>query len=41
LFEDILDSEEEHIDFLEKQFDLIDRMGIENYIQMQSKPAGE
>ncbi len=39
LFEDILDSEEEHIDFLEKQFDLIERMGIENYIQLQSKPA--
>ena len=39
LFEDILDSEEEHIDFLEKQFDLIDRMGLENYIQLQSKAA--
>lgn len=39
LFEDILDSEEEHIDFLEKQFDLIERMGLENYIQLQSKPA--
>lgn len=41
LFEDILDSEEEHVDFLEKQFDMIERMGIENYIQLQSKPAGE
>jgi bacterioferritin len=41
LFEDILDSEEEHIDFLEKQFDMIERMGIENYIQLQSKPAEE
>ncbi|MFT4025893.1 MAG: bacterioferritin [Novosphingobium sp.] len=41
LFEAILDSEEEHIDFLEKQFDLIERMGIENYIQLQSKPAEE
>jgi bacterioferritin len=41
LFERILESEEEHIDFLEKQFDMIDRMGIENYIQLQSRPAEE
>jgi len=39
LFEDILDSEEEHIDFLETQFELIERMGLENYVQLQSKPA--
>lgn len=37
LFEDILDSEEEHIDFLEKQFDMIKRMGLENYVQLNSK----
>jgi len=41
LFEKILESEEEHIDFLEKQFDMISRMGIENYCQLQSKPAGD
>lgn len=35
LFEDILQSEEEHIDFLETQLDLIDRIGIENYCQSQ------
>lgn len=39
IFERILESEEEHVDFLEKQFDMIARMGIENYCQLQSKPA--
>jgi len=33
LFEDILDSEEEHVDWLETQLDLIDRVGPENYQQ--------
>ena len=37
LFEEILDSEEEHIDFLETQFEMIQRMGIENYVQLNSK----
>jgi bacterioferritin len=41
LFTTILDSEEDHVDFLERQFDMIERMGIENYIQLQSKPAEE
>lgn len=35
LFEDILKSEEEHIDWLETQLSLIDRIGIENYCQSQ------
>lgn len=39
LFADILESEEEHVDFLETQFDMIERMGLENYVQLQSKPA--
>lgn len=39
LFSEILESEEEHVDTLEEQFDMIERMGIENYCQLQSKPA--
>ena len=35
VFEAILQSEEEHIDFLETQLDLITRIGIENYCQSQ------
>lgn len=36
LFAEILESEEEHVDTLEQQFDMIERMGIENYVQLQS-----
>ncbi len=41
LFARILANEEEHIDTLEKQFDMIERMGLQNYIQLQSRPAEE
>ncbi len=37
----ILDSEEEHVDFLERQFDLIKQIGIERYILLNSAPAPE
>ena len=35
LFEKILDAEEEHVDWLETQLELIDKLGIENYQQSQ------
>ena len=41
LFRRILDNEEDHVDYLERQFDMIERMGIANYVQLQSKPAEE
>lgn len=33
LFEKILDNEEEHIDWLETQFERIEQIGMENYLQ--------
>jgi bacterioferritin len=39
LFEAILESEEEHVDFLETQLALIPKIGIENYIQLHSEAA--
>ena len=40
LFSEILVSEEHHVDFIETQLELIIKIGVENYIQLQSQPAG-
>ena len=39
LFSEILENEEEHVDTLEQQFEMIKRMGLENYVQLQSEAA--
>lgn len=41
LFRRILDSEEEHLDTLERQFDMIARMGLQNYIQLNSQSEAD
>ncbi|MFL6744216.1 MAG: bacterioferritin [Sphingomicrobium sp.] len=39
LFSDILENEERHVDTLETQFEMIARMGLQNYVQLQSESA--
>jgi bacterioferritin len=36
---EILESEEEHVDFLDRQFDLIKQIGIERYVMLNAAAA--
>ena len=41
LFESLIEDEEGHIDFIETELDLLDKIGIQNYGQLQSTSADE
>ena len=41
LFSEILESEEDAVEFLETQLELIPKIGLENYIQLQCEPANK
>ncbi|MGE0628170.1 MAG: bacterioferritin [Hyphomicrobiaceae bacterium] len=41
MFEHLLEDEEGHIDFLETQLGMLESLGLQNYLQLQSAPASE
>lgn len=41
LFEKLLEDEEGHIDFIETQLELLDKLGVANYSQLNALPASE
>ena len=41
LFDDLIEDEEGHIDFLETQLQLFDTIGAQNYGQLNANPADE
>ncbi len=41
LFEGLLSDEEGHIDFIETELDLLEKIGLQNYGQLQATPANE
>lgn len=41
LFESLMKDEEGHIDFIETQLEILERAGLQNYVQLNAAPANE